>query len=178
MPDLLMISPVYPALPVSPVVLISIDCPENMPAVAVGVMVDAMPLLVVVISNDELLLPPVPIDNFLATSSHRKSALLDKVPMPVKNAPCPAVPLPPIFELNVLQSADETAPLLLALAVGRFNVCVLPELEIAKFVPLVPVAKVCVAPVWPFKSVRPVAGSATVPPPLLKDKLLPSMESV
>ena len=47
------------------------------------------------------------------------------------------------------------------------NVWVVPTEEIAKSVPLVPVAKVCVVPVSPFSEVIPVAGGAAhVPSPL------------
>ena len=43
--------------------------------------------------------------------------------------------------LKVLQSADDRAPLLAALAVGKLNVWVSTEELIAKSVPLVPTAK-------------------------------------
>ena len=46
------------------------------------------------------------------------------------------------FELNVLQSVLDNAPRLVALAVGRLNVCVVPVDEIPKSVPVVPVANV------------------------------------
>ena len=46
-----------------------------------------------------------------------------------------------------------TTPLAVAEASGIFNVCVVPLEAILKSVPLVPVAKVCTAPVNPFKDV-------------------------
>jgi hypothetical protein len=52
------------------------------------------------------------------------------------------VPDPPILALNVLQFAELRAPRFVAEAVGRLKVWVVPELAIAKSVPLVPTAKV------------------------------------
>ena len=43
--------------------------------------------------------------------------------------------------LNVLQSVDDNAPLLVADAVGKLNVCVALVDDILKLVPVVPVAK-------------------------------------
>ena len=60
--------------------------------------------------------------------------------------------------LNVLQFAELNAPLLVALAVGKLNVCVSTELEIAKSVPLVPTAKYCVCFVSPFNACKPVVN--------------------
>jgi hypothetical protein len=58
--------------------------------------------------------------------------------------------------LNVDQSAELKAPLFVALAVGKLNVCVLVADEIPKSVPLVPVAKFCTCAVKPFNAVKPV----------------------
>jgi hypothetical protein len=63
---------------------------------------------------------------------------------------------PESFELNVVQSAELKAPLFVALAVGKLKVCVLVADEIAKSVPLVPVAKFCTCAVKPFNAVKPV----------------------
>lgn len=61
------------------------------------------------------------------------------------------VTVPEPLLLKVVQSAEDNAPRLLAEAVGRLNVCVLPDAVIVKSVPVVLVAIVCVAPlcVWP-----------------------------
>ena len=67
----------------------------------------------------------------------------------VKYAISFVVPEPPSFPLNVLQSVELSLPVLVADAVGRLNVCVVPAELIAKSVPVVPVARVCVAPVSP-----------------------------
>lgn len=65
---------------------------------------------------------------------------------------------------------------------GILNVCVVPEEEIAKSVPVVPVAKVCVVPVRPLRVVIPVAGGALhVPSPLqkvLEDAAVPEFRFV
>ena len=60
------------------------------------------------------------------------------------------------FELNALQSVELNAPLFAALAVGKLKVCVLVADDIAKSVPLVPVAKFCTCAVKPFNAVNPV----------------------
>jgi hypothetical protein len=53
------------------------------------------------------------------------------------------------------------------------NVCVVPDEDILKSAPVVPVANVCVVPVKPFRLVIPVAGGlAHVPSPLQKVLLL------
>jgi hypothetical protein len=49
----------------------------------------------------------------------------------------------PCFELNVDQSAEINAPLLVPDAFGRMKVCVDAAELIAKSVPLVPTAKFC-----------------------------------
>jgi hypothetical protein len=49
------------------------------------------------------------------------------------------VSLGAILLLNVVQFADDKAPLFVADAVGKFNVCVVPDELMAKSVPLVPV---------------------------------------
>jgi hypothetical protein len=58
--------------------------------------------------------------------------------------------------LNVAQSAEVNKPRAEADADGSVNVWVLPEETIEKSVPLVEDAKVCEAPVWPFKDVMPL----------------------
>jgi hypothetical protein len=66
------------------------------------------------------------------------------------NAPC--------FELNALQSALLNAPLFVADAVGRLNVCVAVTLDMLKSVPLVPTAKYCVGVVKPLRVPTPVVN--------------------
>jgi len=58
-----------------------------------------------------------------------------------------------ILLLNVVQFAEDNLPLFVADAKGKLNVCTVPELEILRSVPLVPVAKVCTEPVSPFSEV-------------------------
>ena len=60
--------------------------------------------------------------------------------------------------LNVVQLADERRPLEDPEAVGRLKVWAVPDEEILKSVPLVPVANVWVAPVKPFIEVIPDDG--------------------
>jgi hypothetical protein len=79
---------------------------------------------------------------------------------------CPAFTLkfPPVFQdvdvsclpLNVLQSADDNAPLFVAEAVGRLNVCIESEDEILKSLPDVPVTNLCTDFVKLFIAVIPV----------------------
>ena len=57
----------------------------------------------------------------------------------------------PILLLNVIQSAADINPRLVDVAFGMLNVWVEPDDEMLKSVPSVPVAKVCVEPVSPFK---------------------------
>jgi hypothetical protein len=65
------------------------------------------------------------------------------------------------FPLNVIQSADDKAPLLVADAVGKLKVCVAAELDMLKSVPLVPVAKYCTCAVKPFKALNPELNVVT-----------------
>lgn len=60
--------------------------------------------------------------------------------------------------LNVVQSPELSAPLLLALAVGRLNVCVDVAELMPKSVPAVPVAKFCTCAVKPFSALSPVVN--------------------
>ena len=59
----------------------------------------------------------------------------------------------PILLLNVVQSAEDNAPLLVADALGKLKVCVLPAEVILKSVPVVPVAIVCTELVNPLREV-------------------------
>jgi hypothetical protein len=59
----------------------------------------------------------------------------------------------PILLLKVIQLADDKAPLLVAEAVGKLKVCVVPEEVIVKSVPVVPAVKVCADPDKPFSEV-------------------------
>jgi len=63
-------------------------------------------------------------------------------------------------------------PRLAADAEGMLKVCVVPTDEIAKSVPLVPVANVCDVPLNPFRLVMPVAGGAAHVPSPLQNVLL------
>ena len=58
--------------------------------------------------------------------------------------------------LNVVQSVEDNAPLFVADAVGRLNVCVSVTDNILKSVPDVPTARYCTWAVNPFKAVNPV----------------------
>jgi hypothetical protein len=70
-------------------------------------------------------------------------------------------------------AAIVTKPLFDVDAEGMLNVWVVPEDEILKSAPVVPVAKVCVVPLSPLREVIPVAGGAAhVPSPLQKVLLL------
>jgi hypothetical protein len=60
------------------------------------------------------------------------------------------------LSLNVVQSAEESAPLFVAEAVGKLNVCVAVTELILKSVPDVPTAKFCTCAVSPFNAVKPV----------------------
>ena len=62
----------------------------------------------------------------------------------------------PNLLLNVLQLADDNAPRLVADAVGKLNVCVVPVDTILKSVLSVPVTIVCAAPVSELIAVIPV----------------------
>jgi hypothetical protein len=97
----------------------------------------------------------VPMPMPLSDSSQSKLLLPVCVLVPFQYATCPLVPLPPTFPLNVLQSELLNAPLFVADAVGKLNVCVDVELAILKSVPVVPVAKVWVEAVRPFRDVMP-----------------------
>ena len=77
------------------------------------------------------------------------------------------VPRVKVFAPRKVCAAIVTRPRLAADADGMLNVCVVPEDEMLKSAPVVPVANVCVVPVNPFKEVIPVAGGlAHVPSPL------------
>ena len=74
-----------------------------------------------------------------------------------------ATPLPVVVSvmgfclpLKVLQSDELKAPLLVALAVGKLNVCVSVAELIAKSVPDVPTAKYCVCLVYPLIEETPL----------------------
>ena len=58
--------------------------------------------------------------------------------------------------MKVVQSAELKAPLFVADAVGKLNVCVFTAEAILKSVPPAPVAKYCTCSVNPFKAVNPV----------------------
>jgi hypothetical protein len=79
------------------------------------------------------------------------------------------VPRVKVFAPKKDWAAIVTRPLLDVEADGMLNVWVVPEDEILKSAPVVPVAKVCVVPVSPLREVIPVAGGlAHVPSPLQK----------
>jgi hypothetical protein len=123
--------------------------------------------------------PYIPVKR-LFVLSHVKFPLLVKVDAPEKYGILFAVPLPPILLLNVVQSVLLSAPLLVALAVGRLNVCVDVADEILKSVPAVPVANVCVEAVRPFSDVMPpppppVAFIVKLPPVLLTVTFVPAV---
>ena len=59
----------------------------------------------------------------------------------------------PVLLLNVVQSAADNAPRLVADADGKLNVCTVPAAIILKSDPFVPVANVCAALVNPFNEV-------------------------
>jgi hypothetical protein len=120
--------------------------------------------------------PYIPVKR-LFVLSHVKFPLLVKVDAPEKYGILFAVPLPPILPLNVLQSVLLNAPLFVALAVGRLNVCVDVADEILKSVPVVPVANVCVVAVNPFSDVIPVPPVAFNVLPE-NDKFVPSVTLV
>src|SRR5215813_11711948 len=87
------------------------------------------------------------------------------------------VPRVKVFAPKKDCAAVVTSPLFDVEAEGMLNVWVVPTEEIAKSVPLVPVAKVCVVPVSPLREVIPVAGGAAhVPSPrqnVLEEALVP-----
>ena len=104
----------------------------------------------------------VPTPNLLLVLSQNKFALLETVFVPFQNVTRPFAPVPVTgfvsafcLLLNVVQSVLLNAPLFIALAVGRLNVCVEVADEILKSVPVVPVANVCVEAVRPFRDVMP-----------------------
>lgn len=61
------------------------------------------------------------------------------------------------LELKVDQSAVDNAPLTVAEAVGRLNVCTVPDDDMPKSVPVAPVANVCVIHVNPLSDVMPTS---------------------
>ncbi len=85
----------------------------------------------------------------LSVLFQNKFALFETVFVPFQNVTRPFAPVPVIgfvsafcLLLNVLQSVLLKAPLFVALAVGRLNVCVDVADDILKSVPAVPVANV------------------------------------
>jgi hypothetical protein len=82
--------------------------------------------------------------------------LLENIPLP-ENVFAPAIVCAPVV----------TNPLAVALASGIANVCAVPLEVIAKSVPVVATANVCVAPVSPLRLLIPLPPpplAASVPP--------------
>ena len=98
---------------------------------------------------------PKPSLNAFDVFNVKKSCWLVIVDDVAKKGTYPVVPDGVHLLLNVVQSVVDKTPLFVALAVGKLNVCVDVALLMFTSVPLVPVAKVCVPAVNPFKSVIP-----------------------
>jgi len=82
------------------------------------------------------------------------------------------VPRVNVFAPRKDWAAIVTSPRFAVEADGMLNVCVVPDELILKSAPVVPVAKVCVVPVRPFRLVMPVAGGAAHVPSPLQNVLL------
>jgi hypothetical protein len=156
----------YPSVVVVAFVILNVPVPVIVPpdsgaVVAIDVTVPPLDgLLFVTVYVGKLPDKDIPVPAVMLPVAVTVTTPDDVIGEPLTDIPVPAdipalvtVPFP--LPLNVVQSAEDNAPLLLADAVGRLNVCVLPDELIAKSVPLVPVAKFCVLVVKLFNEPMP-----------------------